>query len=253
VSLPAVGLVCAAALQRRRAAVELPPGQLASPLIAPYRAAPIFADPCNHAAPSCAGARCPSRSPAFTMSLSLLQLPVEVVEHVVKCLSDASKHSLALALVGRPRPGDGVSEQHVRALQRLLLPAKLLLDMDDEGLSPGELPESEMGLLCTRAISPMRNLHAPPLPPSLPCCRLLRTPAPSLRWACRRAPAHQAPAHRLPALPPGWASCEGGRGAHDGAAGRGDVAELAGGGGGARGPAGHAASLQCMPQAAMQC
>ena len=98
------------------------------------------------------------RSPALTMSLPLLQLPVEVAEQVVAYLSDASKRSLALALVGRPRPGDGASEQHVRDLQRLLLPTKILLDIEDEDRSPDTLPESELALMCT--ISPMRKSAA---------------------------------------------------------------------------------------------
>jgi hypothetical protein len=103
------------------------------------------------------------------MSLPLLHLPVEVVEQIVACLSDASKRSLALALAGRPRPGENASEQHVRALQRLLLPTKIYLDTYIDDLSPESLPESELALLCT--ISPMRTsaavVHAPPLPPSL--------------------------------------------------------------------------------------
>jgi hypothetical protein len=102
------------------------------------------------------------------MSFPLLQLPVEVAEQVVACLSNASKHSLALALVGRPRPGDGASEQHVRALQRLLLPAQLKLIMEDEDMSPRELPESELAPLC--AISPMRNLHSPATWPTTMAC-----------------------------------------------------------------------------------
>jgi hypothetical protein len=91
------------------------------------------------------------------MSLPLLQLPVEVVKQIIRCLSNASKCSLALALVGRPRPGQTASEQHVRALQRLLLPTKIYLDIEDEDLSPDTLPESELALLCT--ISPMRKIR----------------------------------------------------------------------------------------------
>jgi hypothetical protein len=79
------------------------------------------------------------------MSLPLLHLPVEVVEQIVACLNKDSKRSLALALGGRPRPGDCASEQHVRDLQRLLLPTKILLDIDDEDRSPDILPESESG------------------------------------------------------------------------------------------------------------
>jgi hypothetical protein len=92
------------------------------------------------------------------MSFPLLQLPVEVVQQVIGHLRIDSKRCLALALGGRPRPGDGASAEHVRALQRLLLPRQLKLDIEDEGLSPDTLPESELALL--RAISPMRKSAA---------------------------------------------------------------------------------------------
>jgi hypothetical protein len=107
------------------------------------------------------------------MSLPLLQLPVEILQQITTHLSTLSKYALALALVGRPRPGDGVSEQHVRALQRLLLPTKLTLLMEVEKISPRELPERELGAVC--AISPMPHfgverrqlgMHAPWAPPT---------------------------------------------------------------------------------------
>jgi hypothetical protein len=79
------------------------------------------------------------------MSFPLLHLPVEVVQHIIACLNISRKRSLALALGGRPRPGDCASAEHVRALQRLLLPRKLKLDIEDEDLSPDTLPESESG------------------------------------------------------------------------------------------------------------
>jgi hypothetical protein len=82
------------------------------------------------------------------MPASLLDLPVEVVQQIIACLSNPSRRSLALALVGRPRPDGPVtpSDEHVtavRALQRLLLPRTLNLQMADQGISPAGLPESE--------------------------------------------------------------------------------------------------------------
>jgi hypothetical protein len=80
------------------------------------------------------------------MSFPLLQLPVEVVQQVIGHLELLdSKRCLALALGGRPRPGHGASAEHVRALQRLLLPTEIPLDIDNENLSPDTLPESEPG------------------------------------------------------------------------------------------------------------
>jgi hypothetical protein len=79
------------------------------------------------------------------MSFPLLHLPVGVVQQVIGHLRIDSKRCLALALGGRPRPGHGASAEHVRALQRLLQPSKLRVDIDDEDLSPDTLPVCESG------------------------------------------------------------------------------------------------------------
>jgi hypothetical protein len=143
------------------------------------------------------------------MSFHLLQLPVEVVQQVIGHLCIDSKRSMALALGGRPRPGDGASEQHVRDLQRLLLPTKIFLDIDDEDLSPESLPESESGAAARDLAHAQIRRHSAPhgsctpgllafelpvghghgsalvgLVPQQPAC-----------WACRRAPASDTPAH----------------------------------------------------------
>jgi hypothetical protein len=100
------------------------------------------------------------------MSFPLLQLPVEVVEQIIACLNKDSKRSLALALGGCPRLGDGASEQHVRALQRLLLPSELTLymaDGDPRADCLDSLPEREWarGAVCMQCDSWVRPMQAP--------------------------------------------------------------------------------------------
>ena len=98
------------------------------------------------------------------------------MQHIFTCLSKRSKHSLAIAMVGRPRPGDGALEQHVRALQTLLqrlrLPTEITLYMEDEDMGPETMPESELG--AASAISPMLTSALPLLPtgawPCTCCC-----------------------------------------------------------------------------------
>jgi hypothetical protein len=132
------------------------------------------------------------------MSLPLLQLPVDAVQHIFTCLSTRSKHSLAIAMVGRPRPGDGASEQHVRALQTLLqrlrLPTETTLDMEDEDMGPETVPESELG--AASAIAPMLT-SAPPLLPTgaWPCrCCCPDVPAALMLSAATTASAAAGPA-----------------------------------------------------------